>query len=93
MPVAHPLSDTRAANFRLGKAATYCCDSQSSDMKKQDAVLSLNPEAIDTVEKIIEARQRQRMPFDRDTVLSGIVNTYATHALEALQTSERFRPI
>lgn len=62
-------------------------------MKKQDAVLSLNPEAIDTVEKIIAARQRQGMPFDRDTVLSGIVNTYAPHALEALQTSERFRPI
>lgn len=62
-------------------------------MKKQDAVLSLKPEAVEAVEKIIAARKRQGTPFDRDTVLSGIINTYASQMLQAVEVSDQFRPI
>lgn len=60
-------------------------------MKNVDANLSLKAEAIEAIEEISAARQRQGITMDTDTIISGIVNTYAAQMLEAVKAPDDFQ--
>lgn len=60
-------------------------------MKTVETALSLKPEAVEALSEIAAARQRQGIPMDTDTILSGIVNTYAAQMLDAVRAPDAFK--